>query len=227
MKNSYSSRSTFLFNCWGRNEGLESVEMYLNLYNGTITTHATLQVSQSLFGLVVREISARVDITIQSVAAAGYRAYELNCSGSFEDSHLENWWFSIPSWKIYKNILPHKNCTRQLTVVLKFQIFYLKLPTSCRKEKRLYFHQTNARARLSLRIMVTRDQTQPESGKEVVANYVLIHYWYNAYHKSSFKLKESRRLLNWFLPLTVPHILHVLALSSPGFFGSSQPGGAS
>ena len=49
---------------------LKIVETSSNLYQRTLTTHTTLQVSQSLLDLVVTEISARV--TIQSLAAAGY-----------------------------------------------------------------------------------------------------------------------------------------------------------
>ena len=41
--------------------------MSLNFYQGTIKTHTTLQVSQSLFDLVVKEISARNEILTQSL----------------------------------------------------------------------------------------------------------------------------------------------------------------
>ena len=40
----------------------------------TTTTHTTLQVSQSLFDLVVTEISTRNKIPIQSLLKIGYQA---------------------------------------------------------------------------------------------------------------------------------------------------------
>ena len=48
---SSSSRSTFLFIWLGKNEDLKTVELSLNLYQGTTKKHTTLQVhvSQSLF----------------------------------------------------------------------------------------------------------------------------------------------------------------------------------
>ena len=46
---SSSSRSTFLFIWWGRSEDLKPVQMSLNLYQGTTTTHTTLQVLKSEF----------------------------------------------------------------------------------------------------------------------------------------------------------------------------------
>ena len=100
----------FLFIWWGRNEGLNIIEMSFNFYQRTTTTHTTLQVSQSFFDLVVTEISARVEITIQSLAATGYRAYELNCPESFEE-HPSTQELVQGSWLLF------------------FQIFYLKLPT--------------------------------------------------------------------------------------------------
>ena len=48
-------------------EGLKIVEMSSNFYQGTTTTHTTLQASQSSFDLVATEISARNEISIQSL----------------------------------------------------------------------------------------------------------------------------------------------------------------
>ena len=84
-----SSRSSFLpfpFIWLGRNEGLKIIEMSSNFYQGTTTTHTTLQASQSLFDLVVTEISDRNEISIQSllkiqvcndVHVSGYLIYSL------------------------------------------------------------------------------------------------------------------------------------------------------
>ena len=49
------------------NEGLKIVKMSSNFYQGTTTIHTTLQVSQSLLDLVVAQISARNEISIQSL----------------------------------------------------------------------------------------------------------------------------------------------------------------
>ena len=67
-----------MFSFVSRNpKGQKAVEMPLNFYQGTTRTYNTS--SQSLFDLIVAEILAKVAITIQSLAAAVYRAYELNC----------------------------------------------------------------------------------------------------------------------------------------------------
>ena len=52
--------------------------MSLNFYQGTTTTHTTLQVSQNLFDLEVTEISARNENAIQSLFRndlSGYLTY--------------------------------------------------------------------------------------------------------------------------------------------------------
>ena len=54
--------------------------MSLQLYQGTTTTCTTLQVSQSLFDLVVTEISARNEILIQSLLKFRYQATRLTLS---------------------------------------------------------------------------------------------------------------------------------------------------
>ena len=58
---------------WGRNEGIKIVVMSSNFYRGTTATHATLQASQSLFDLVVTEMSARNEISIQSLLKIRFR----------------------------------------------------------------------------------------------------------------------------------------------------------
>ena len=65
-----ADRLSFLSISFGGGGGYESlkiVEMPSNYDQGTTTTHTTLQVSQSLFDLVVTEISARNEIPIQSL----------------------------------------------------------------------------------------------------------------------------------------------------------------
>ena len=57
----------FPFIWWGENEGLKIVEMSSNFYQGTATTQTTLQASQSLFDFVVTEISARNEMSFQSL----------------------------------------------------------------------------------------------------------------------------------------------------------------
>ena len=57
----------------GGDEGLIIVEKSSNYDQGTTTTHTTLQVSQSLFDLVVTEISARNEIPIQSLLKIPFR----------------------------------------------------------------------------------------------------------------------------------------------------------
>ena len=81
-------------------EGLKIVEMPSNYNQGTTTTHATLQVSQSLVDLVVTEISARNEIPIQSllkirfrndVHVSGYLIYSLrawaSCAANIINRH--------------------------------------------------------------------------------------------------------------------------------------------
>ena len=58
---------------WGRNEVLKIVEMSLNFFQGTAKTHTTLQVSQSLFDSAVVEISARNEISIESLLKIIFR----------------------------------------------------------------------------------------------------------------------------------------------------------
>ena len=77
-ESSLSSRLTFLFIWCERNDGLKTVEISLNFYQGTINKQhiqlSTVQLSHSLFDLhvVITEILARIKITMQSLAAAGY-----------------------------------------------------------------------------------------------------------------------------------------------------------
>ena len=60
-----------------------------NYDQGTTTTHTTLQVSQSLFDLVVTEISARNEIPIQSLLRiSGYLIYSLRAWASCELSAI-------------------------------------------------------------------------------------------------------------------------------------------
>ena len=66
-----ADRLSFLSISFGGGGGgvmsLKIVEMPSNYDQGTTTTHTTLQVSQSLFDLVVTEVSTRNEIPIQSL----------------------------------------------------------------------------------------------------------------------------------------------------------------
>ena len=58
---------------WGRNKGLEIVEMPLNFNQGITTTHTTLQVRQSLFDSTIAEISTTNEIPIKSLLKILFR----------------------------------------------------------------------------------------------------------------------------------------------------------
>ena len=64
-----------LFYLVGKKRGSRNRQNVFIFFQGTTMTHTSLQVRQNIFDLVVTEISARVKITIQSLAAAGNRAY--------------------------------------------------------------------------------------------------------------------------------------------------------
>ena len=83
---SSSSRSTFLSIWWGRNEGLK------NNNNACNTSSKSEFIWFSSYNCSYRDIGQ-----IQSLAAAGYRAYELNCPGSFKGSSKAT---SDAIWKV-------------------------------------------------------------------------------------------------------------------------------
>ena len=136
-----SSRSSFLpfpFIWWGRNEGLKIVEMSSHFYQGTTTTHTTLQASQSLFDLVVTEISARNEISIQSLLeirfrndVSGYLIYSLRAWVSYElkDQSQISYSDTVPlvtsqakECKIFSKIKIAVNCERTKILKNDFQI---------------------------------------------------------------------------------------------------------
>ena len=115
-----SSQSSFLpfpSFWWGRNEGLKIIETSSNFYQGT-ATHATLWVSQSLFDLVVTEISARNKIPIHSLLkiqfcndVSGHLIYSLrpwvSCVGLYYIAPVllvENSYGYSTSWLNYERL---------------------------------------------------------------------------------------------------------------------------
>ena len=95
-----------------RNEGLKIVEMSSNYDQGTTTTHTTLQISQSLFDLVVTEISARNEIPIQSLLKIRFRN---DVSGYLI--------YSLRAWTSCGAISPIVLCRYKFV----FHLFYLLL----------------------------------------------------------------------------------------------------
>ena len=108
-------------------------------------TYQTSSINQSLFYLVVTEISARVEITTQSFAAGGYRTYEAELTALEVLStarRLRVTPFGIlTTFHTELEDLRKHVATQELvqgSCLLFFQIFYLKLPTNitnCRSEQ--------------------------------------------------------------------------------------------
>ena len=135
----------FPFHLVGEKWGSKNRRNIFKFLPGNINDTYETSSKSDLFDLVVTEISARVEITIQSLSAAGYRAYNWTARDVLSDRSqatndvisVGDLWCSVPSWKIYENILPTQELV-QGSWLLFFHIFYLKLPTNstnCRNEQ--------------------------------------------------------------------------------------------